>query len=124
VKTVDIHFDDHEIDTQNHNYQFATPWIALNQVNYFKFKNLEAEKRRLFLERLLVGNTLSALKGLGIHVDHRVTATISHYKSRKVTVHQNYFQAFHARFSLNVGLPDSIGLGKSVSKGFGTVRRI
>ena len=34
------------------------------------------------------------------------------------------FEAFKARFYLNVDLPDFVGLGKSVSKGFGTIRRV
>jgi hypothetical protein len=124
VHTVDIHFDEYDVDAQTHHYQFVTPWIALNENNYAKFRNMAAERRRPFLEQILVGSTLSALKGLGIYVNHRVVATISQYKSVKVRVHQNDFEAFHAHFSLNVGLPDFIGLGKSVSKGFGSVRRI
>jgi len=124
VHTVDVHFDEYEVDAQTHSYQFATPWIALNENNYAKFRNMAVERRRPFLEQMLVGSTLSALKGLGIYVNHRVVATISQCKPVKVRVHQNDFEAFHARFSLNVGLPDFIGLGKSVSKGFGCVRRI
>ena len=124
VHNVDIQIGEYEVDLQTHLYQFSTPWIALNENNYATFRNLATERRRPFLEKMLVGNTLSALKGLGIHIDHKILATILWYKSVKVTVHQNDFEAFHTRFSLNIGLPDLIGLGKSVSKGLGSVKRI
>jgi hypothetical protein len=104
-------------------YDFVTPWIALNETNYSTFKYCTKEEQKTFLEKIIVGNTLSCLKGLGIFVDYRVEAFIVSFRSFCVGAHGNSFEAFTARFYLNVDLPDFIGLGKSVSKGFGTIRR-
>jgi hypothetical protein len=105
-------------------YDFATPWLALNEVNYSVFRDYDKEKQKAFLEKMLVGNTLSCLKGLGIFVDYRIEAYLVSFRSFCVSAHGNPFEAFTARFFLNVDLPDFIGLGKSVSKGFGTIRRV
>ena len=100
-----------------------SPWLPLNEANYSAFKDLGVEKQKAFLEKILVGNTLSCLKGLGIFVDYRVESYLVSFRSYTVRAHGNPFEAFSARFFLNVDLPDFIGLGKSVSKGFGTIRR-
>ena len=104
-------------------YDFASPWLPLNEANYSTFKDLGVEKQNAFLEKILVGNTLSCLKGLGIFVDYRVESYLVSFRSYTVRAHGNPFEAFSARFFLNVDFPDFIGLGKSVSKGFGTIRR-
>ncbi len=104
-------------------YDFVTPWLALNEANYSEFKYCDSSKQKAFLEKIIVGNTLSCLKGLGIFVDYRIESFIVSFSSFCVSVHGNPFEAFTARFFLNVDLPDFIGLGKSVSKGFGTIRR-
>ena len=104
-------------------YDFASPWLPLNEANYSAFKDLDVEKQNAFLEKILVGNTLSCLKGLGIFVDYRIESYLVSFRSYTVSAHGNPFEAFSARFFLNVDLPDFIGLGKSVSKGFGTIRR-
>lgn len=105
-------------------YEFASPWLPLNEQNYSDFKSLSSQEQKLFLERILVGNTLSCLKGLGVFVDYRITSQLVGVHPLQVRVHGNPFEAFEARFSLNVSLPNFAGLGKSVSKGFGTIRRV
>lgn len=105
-------------------YDFASAWLPLNEANFSAFKDLSGEGQKAFLEKILVGNTLSCLKGLGIFVDYRVESYLVSFRSYTVRAHGNLFEAFSARFFLNVDLPDFIGLGKSVSKGFGTIRRV
>jgi hypothetical protein len=105
-------------------YEFVTPWIPLNEKNYAAFKIMEKDQQKVFLEKILVGNTLSCLKGLGIFVTYHINSQITMFRPLCVKAHGNPFEAFKARFCLNVDLPDFIGLGKSVSKGFGTIRRV
>jgi hypothetical protein len=124
IHAVDIQIYTCNVDSQMHPYQFATPWIALNERNYATFRLLPSNQRTPFLEKILVANALSALKWLGIFLDYRLSSAIDSYVPTRVRVHDNSFEAFHARFSLNVGLPDYMGLGKSVSKGFGSIRRV
>lgn len=121
-KRIRVHAE--EIVQQPCYYEFVTPWLALNEVNYSLFRTLNKGKKRRFLERILVANILSCLKGLGIRVDFRIKANIYQYKALCVRVHGNLFVGFFARFRLNILIPELIGLGKSVSKGYGVIRRI
>lgn len=124
VQSVDIVNDSFSIEETKSRFRFVTPWIALNEKNYSKFKSLESSKRKTFLEKMLVGNILSALKGLSVFVKFKVTANLETFRSQPVNVHENRFQAFKASFTINANLPRFFGLGKSVSKGFGAVEAL
>lgn len=104
-------------------YEFLTPWMALNQENYEKYANVGEEERVGILKKVLVGNVLSMAKGLDCWVDKPIEAMIKlrpvevKYKDRKMV-------GFKGRFMTNFAIPDYLGLGKSVSRGFGTVVRV
>ena len=46
-------------------YDFRAPWIALNQENHLRFKDLDRPDRRQDLDRLLVGNLLTMSQAFG-----------------------------------------------------------
>lgn len=102
-------------------YGFLTPWVALNQENYRQFKKMTMDARKKELERILTGNILSFLKAFGIRIDFRLQTSILQYEPTRTTVHGNDFEGFKAVFKTNIILPPFVGLGKSVSKGFGTI---
>lgn len=105
-------------------YRFATPWLALNQKNYDRYRRASREERRDLLRSILVGNLLSASKGLGyVAKEHIrlemgvVTEEICRLKDEKVT-------GIRGEFMANFEIPELLGLGKSVSRGFGAVSRL
>ena len=100
-------------------YSFTSPWIALNKENYTKFKNLDGQFKKRFLEDILIGNLLSMLKGLGIRIDYQLYVQLKWYKEVPIIAHKHSFSGFYAKFVTNLSLPKHIGIGKSVSKGFG-----
>lgn len=102
-------------------YKFASPWIALNKENYVKYSLLAKKDHRAFLEKILVGNILSMLKGMEIFVDYIITVKIYSYKSITTTAHQNKFTGFFCEWDSSITIPEYCGLGKSISKGFGVV---
>ncbi len=107
-------------------YEFITPWIALNQKNYAAYLNLNTqEEKNDHLGRILVGNILSMAKYLGLHIEshERIRADLR-LKQKPVTLKGQKMIGFQGFFKTNFHLPDDTGLGKSVSRGFGTVRRI
>lgn len=104
-------------------YKFISPWIALNEKNYSRFKNLKNNEKRPFLEKILIGNILSMLKGLGIFVNYEIKANIFQYRAIPVIAHNNNFAGFYMTFESNIDIPEYVGLGKSVSKGFGVVEK-
>lgn len=101
-------------------------WIALNEKNYQIYKNLGSLiERTTMLEKLLTGNILSMAKGIEWTVDRPIKVQISEMEApRLVRIKDQQIMAFNLTFNSNVSLPDYIGLGKSVSIGYGMVARI
>ncbi len=104
-------------------YKFLLPWMALNQNNHKKYMNLlPGAERTGFLNKILIGNILSFYKGINFTVTEKIYATvsveekISAFKNNKMTV-------LTGGFLTNAILPDFIGIGKSVARGYGTIKK-
>lgn len=99
-------------------------WIALNQENYKKYREIDDEKEQTrFLEELLTGNILSFAKGIGWNVDKTIEVKINTiHNVNKVKLKGNFVLGFNLDFKTNVFLPNHIGLGKGVSHGYGVVK--
>ncbi len=108
-----------------HRYVFKTLWMPLSQKNYEKYLRLPREHRRPELERLLRGQILSAFKGLGVWLapEQRILAQVQ-VRQRSTQFKNQRMLAFAGEMTTNAVLPDWIGLGRAVSRGFGTVERI
>lgn len=104
-------------------YCFFTPWIALSQKNYAHFyQTKNNEEKRNLLTRILIGNILS----MGKSVDYRFQEPISvdlQVIWNKGRLKDTSVMFFSGSFTANVLLPDFLGLGKSVSRGFGTLTK-
>lgn len=107
-------------------YSFRTPWLALNEANYARYQASSPDDRKSLLDRILIGNILSMSKGLGYVVTEEIKISrLDAFPVRTpVRLKGVEMTGFKGTFAVNFELPDLIGLGKSVSRGFGTVRRI
>ena len=77
------------------------------------------------LEKILTANILSFAKGIGWHIEQPVKVVIKDVKmERNSKMKDILVRTFEIDFRSNVYLPDYLGLGKGVSKGFGTLRKI
>lgn len=103
-------------------YDFVTPWFALNQENYRKYRDFSKEQQVELLNRNLVGNILSMSKSLDYQVPEKIKCHTELHE-RISSLKGNEIIAFKGSFVTNFQIPDYLGLGKSVSRGFGTVRR-
>lgn len=108
------------------NYQL-TNWQALSQKNYAEWKQLEKEgslaDQLSFLERILTGNILSACQGMDFHVEERLKVKIKKLKAGSWHSFKGQkIMTFSVDFSVNISLPEYIGLGKGASTGFGVLR--
>jgi hypothetical protein len=101
-------------------------WIALNQENYLKYFSIEGMVDKIqFLEKTLTANILSFAKGIEWTVEKPVEVKILEIvSSRRVMLKNKQIVGFTVNFRTNVFLPNFIGLGKAVSKGFGIVNRL
>jgi len=105
-------------------YTFLTPWLALNEKNYEKYQKYGAwAKRKELLEKILIGNIISMSKGLGYTVPEPIKANIGNMKEVHTKLKGTPMIGFLGTFSVNFEIPDWWGIGKSVSRGFGTVKR-
>lgn len=102
-------------------YRFITPWLALNEKNYGIFQKSGSIARSALLTKVLVGNLLSVSKSLEYVVLDEIKAKTS-VEPVKVQSKGVPMVGFTGEFSVNFDIPDLFGLGKSVSRGFGTVR--
>lgn len=104
-------------------YKFVTPWIALNQKNISQYNHANEIEREELLKRVLAGNILSMAKGLDYTVNKKISVWLD-VKSMRTNFKNIEMLAFVGLFKVNFEIPDYFGLGKSVSRGFGTVLRI
>src|SRR5699024_9491246 len=128
-KTVDLSVDvltlnsfEFGISQRTYSYKLVN-WIGLNEKNYQSYQKATGLKERLeILERVLIGNILSMAKGLNWHINERVEVAVQKISRTKSATHKNTsLISFDLELLSNVKLPDYIGLGKSVSHGFGIV---
>ena len=76
------------------------------------------------LEQILTGNILSLLKGLGIFINFRLQVVITDYTiGRPVEYKHLNMVSIDLDFSVNLSLPDYIGIGKHSSLGAGLLTR-
>lgn len=101
-------------------------WLPLNSENYKQYQGSESMVERIqILERVLVGNILSFLKGVGLHLEEQISLHISDITGqRAVTYKKVKLMAFDIEFKANIQLPQYIGIGKNASIGCGVLTKI
>ena len=105
-----------------HPYRFMTPWLALNQENHARFGRMGEGERRRFLDAQIANNCLSLAKSLGLRVMTRIAAR-ARVRPVGVRLKDVGMVGFLGEFEVNFAIPDGLGLGKSVSRGFGATMR-
>jgi len=102
-------------------YRFKTLWMALNQKNFKQYSNLKTDiEKSTFLDKQLQNNILSFYKGIGFYVNERIMVN-GHYKEKTTLYKNKKMLAFEGNFVSNAIIPDYAGIGKSTSRGFGTI---
>ncbi len=104
-----------------HSYRFQTLWMALNQQNYTTWLAEDDVQKAKHLKAILVGNLLSFFKGMLYRAEGTIMANLKITNQRETQFKNNAMLAFEGKFVTNTLLPDTIGLGKSVARGFGTI---
>lgn len=125
TKNIELKNEDVGYSKSLYEYQFTTLWMGLNQTNYAKYHKLESEvEKQDMLNAILVGHILSFFRNTGVelHVNERLMAKVN-VEEKSTKFKENKMIAFSGTFIVNALLPDEIGLGKSVSRGFGTIKR-
>jgi hypothetical protein len=106
-------------------YRFETLWMALNQSNYRDYRAYSEAEQHAQLKRVLTSQLLALFRefGLWLQPHERIMLRLS-VEERNTQFKNQTMVAFKGGFLSNVILPNGIGLGKAVSRGFGTLTRI
>lgn len=104
-------------------YCFLTPWMALNQDNYKLFLNYNCTEKKELLNKILIGNILSISKSLSYSIDEKIIVDSSLVPC-KINFKNQAMIAFKGEFRTNFYIPDCLGIGKAVSRGFGAVKKL
>jgi hypothetical protein len=106
------------------NYEFLTPWLALNQQNTKKFYELKGKPERdAFLQKLLAGGLGTLAKSLDYKLPEPIVCE-EKVRFRKDWIDNKSVMVFTGKFRTSLRIPDYLGMGQSVSQGFGTLRQI
>ena len=110
------------ISDKIHTYEFLTPWLALNQQNAKKFYDLKGKPERdAFMQKILTGNLHTLAKSIDYDLPAPLTCK-SRVRFKRERIHQENVMVFLGTFGTNLRIPDYLGIGQSVSQGFGTIR--
>jgi hypothetical protein len=105
-------------------YEFLTPWLALNQQNAKKFYYLKGKPERdAFMQKILT----TAISTFAKSIDCDMLAPLickSKVRFRRERILNENVMVFLGTFETNLRIPDYLGIGQSISKGFGTIRSI
>lgn len=103
-------------------YKFLTPWLALNQKNYPKFRSIKDWKeKKMMLNNIMIANIISTCKGLSFDIEKDIYVQ-SKIKEIRTKYKDKIISGFTGEFRTNFKMPDFFGLGKGVSHGFGVIK--
>ena len=122
-KEIILKEEDFGITTKNLKYKFLTPWFALNEENYQRYKNYNYSERTDQLKSILIRNIMAIAKTFQYFVESKIIVN-TNLKETSIKFKGKDVIGFLGTFQVNFNLPDYIGLGKSVSRGFGTIKKI
>ncbi|MBS4059455.1 MAG: hypothetical protein KG029_03565 [Bacteroidetes bacterium] len=124
-KNIVLKTDYFRLAGNSNTYSLLTPWLALNEKNYEQYQKLGTwAKKKELLEKILIGNIISMSKSLGYTVPEPIEVTIGNLKEVQTKLKGIPMLGFLGTFSVNFQIPDYWGIGKSVSRGFGTIVKV
>lgn len=101
-------------------------WAPLNAKNYQIYQSLDNDiERKEMLKRILIGNILSFLKGIGVRIENEILINIIDLSEPYFTTNKNIkLTTFNVDFESNITIPNNIGIGKNASIGYGIIHEI
>jgi hypothetical protein len=113
------------IDADLHQYRYETLWMALNQDNHRLYIKATEQEKKDQLKAIAISNILSFYKAFDhlLAKEQRILLSLT-TEEKETKFKDQRMLAFSGNFTTNALLPDLAGLGKSVSRGFGTIQKI
>jgi len=102
-------------------YRFVTPWVALNQTTGSRYRFLNNVDRINFLNRLLGQNIVFMAREMGMELDENIFSKVTLSSLFPRPVDENNWGAFEGEFRANFILPNYLGIGNGITRGYGTI---
>ena len=108
-----------------YSYRFLSHWMALKEENYETYKQLYSIEKQVFLKHLIRENLKTVSKGFQYHIPDIDSVKVEGYfKSRIMNFKNVKMLCFTGEFTVNFIIPDYLGIGKQVARGYGMVKKI
>jgi len=102
-------------------YRFITPWVALNQMTGGRYRFLTNQEKPSFLNKLLGQNIIFIASEMGINLELKVFTKVKVSSLFPKPVDENNWGAFMGEFKTNFMLPNYIGIGNGITRGYGSI---
>jgi len=104
-------------------YRFLTPWLSLPSDLFNKYLAAENGIREQMLCRALDGYLKSVSKSLGYEPEKEIRIKFN-LKDNYIFQRDIRTAGLFGSFIVNFEIPNFLGIGKSVSRGYGTIKRV
>ncbi len=106
-------------------YRFLSPWMALKEENYETYKQLDSIEKQVFLKHLIRENLKTVSKGFHYRIPDIDSVKVEGYfKPRRMNFKNVKMLCFTGEFTVNFLIPDYLGIGKQVARGYGMVKKM
>ena len=102
-------------------YEFITPWVALNNMTGKKYKNLKESDKHSYLTKLVGQNIIFIARELNLDLEKKIFLKLELSSLVAQKVDEKNWGSFKGSFKTNCILPNYIGLGNGITRGLGTV---
>lgn len=102
-------------------YRFVSPWIALSKNTQNRYKFLKNNDRTSFLNRLLGQNLVFLAREMGVEINDKVYTKLRLDSLFPKPVYENNWGSLSGAFQTNFVLPNYIGLGNGITRGYGAI---
>jgi len=104
-------------------YRFLTPWLALPEEAFKKYLLMDEEARQKMVIKSLEGHIRSIADSLGCPLDGELRIKMN-IKANYIFQREIHVAGLFGSFLVNFEMPNFLGIGKSVSRGFGTIKQL
>jgi hypothetical protein len=104
-------------------YRFLTPWLCLPEGEFKRYLLAGYDERNKLLARVLDGQIKSAAESLGYDLGQALQIRLN-IKPNYIFQREIHVAGLFGSFLANFEFPSFLGIGKSVSRGFGAVKQM